>query len=125
MGSNSKKEDGEKTDTSRRRRSQDEFEFNEADEAPPQPKSPKSVKKKGKSKKPRGSGPDSPSKSCKVVADESLFQTYRQGGGPLDTDTDTGAESDHELLSESSEEESESDSNDESYLGLSSANIAL
>jgi len=133
--SNSKKEDGEKTDTSRRRRSQeenvepeddkDEFEFNEADEAPPQPKSPKSVKKKGKSKKPRGPGPDSPSKSCKVVADESLFQTYRQGGGPLDTDTDTGAESDHELLSESSEEESETDSNDESYLGLSSANIAL
>ena len=98
--SNSKKEDGEKTDTSRRRRSQeenvepeedkDEFEFNEADEAPLQPKSPKSVKKKGKSKKPRGPGPDSPSKSCKVVADESLFQTYRQGGGPLDTDTDTG-----------------------------------
>ena len=92
-----KKEEVEKTDNSRRRRSQeenveperDEFEFNEADDTIP-PKSPKSLKKKKGKGRPKaiGPGPDSPIKSTKVV-DDSLFQTYRQGGG-LDTDTDTG-----------------------------------
>ena len=99
-----KKEEGEKQDSSRRRRSQeenveperDEFEFNEADDVPP-PKSPKSLKKKAKGKnkarEPKGPGPDSPVKSSKVTMDDSLFQTYRQGGG-LDTDTDTGNDDD-------------------------------
>jgi len=137
-----KKEDGDKEPgaSSRRRRSQeenlepeerDEFEFNEAeDEAPARSKSPKSLKKKSskgktKTKEPRGPGPDSPVKSTKVTVDDSsLFQTYRQGGG-LDTDTDTGADSNHELLSESSDEESETDSGDENYSGMSAANITL
>ena len=91
-----KKEEIEKTDNSRRRRSQeenveperDEFEFNEVEDTMP-PKSPKSLKKKKGKGRPKaiGPGPDSPIKSTKVV-DDSLFQTYRQGGG-LDTDTDT------------------------------------
>lgn len=56
--------------------------------------------------------------------DESLFQTYRQGGS-LDTDTDTGTESANELLSTTSDDDSSSDSGDESYAGMSALDIPL
>ena len=121
----SKRDEVEKGEpsSSRRHRSQeenveselDEFEFNETDDALPQ-----RLKKKTKSKKGKGPGPNSPSNAVNT----SLFQTYRQGGG-LNTDTDTGAESGHELLSPSSEYDSDSDSGDESYVGISAANIDL
>merc|ERR1719450_58717 len=58
------------------------------------------------------------------IVDESLFQTYRQGGA-LDTDTDTGAESGHELLSSSSDDDSDSESGEESYVGMSALDIPL
>ena len=55
--------------------------------------------------------------------DESLFRTYRQGGG-LDTDTDTGADSaDH--LTTSTDDDSSSDSGEESYAGMSALDIPL
>ena len=89
-----KKDETEK-DSVRRRRSQeeneeperDEFEFNDTDdqqEQPP-PKSPRSLKKKNSKAK----GKTRSEKAETVIVDESLFQTYRQGGA-LDTDTDTG-----------------------------------
>ena len=95
-----KSEDGDK-DSSRRRRSQeeneeperDEFEFNDLEEAAvPPPKSPRGLKKKnGKAGKGRArlDRTEQESGGKGAVMDDSLFQTYRQGGA-LDTDTDTG-----------------------------------
>ena len=92
-----KNEDGDK-DSSRRRRSQeeneeperDEFEFNDLEDAAPPPKSPRSLKKKNGKAKGRAKLEKAEQESGKgAVVDDSLFQTYRQGGA-LDTDTDTG-----------------------------------
>jgi len=137
-----KKEDGDKSDDTRsnslrRRKSQDEssqqeneFEFHE----PNSPKSPRSSKKRGSRKSKKGeSGDLKPAVPSQFkerctggpkIVDESLFQTYRQGGG-LDTDTDTGTESANELLSTSSDDDSSSDSGDESYAGMSALDIPL
>lgn len=137
-----KKEDGDKSDDNRsnslrRRKSQDEssqqeneFEFHE----PNSPKSPRSSKKRGSRKSKKGeSGDLKPAVPSQFkerctggpkIVDESLFQTYRQGGG-LDTDTDTGTESANELLSTSSDDDSSSDSGDESYAGMSALDIPL
>ena len=93
-----KNEDGEK-DSSRRRRSQeeneepekDEFEFNDVEDSLPlPPKSPRSLKKKNGKAKGKAKLEKAEQESGKgAVMDDSLFQTYRQGGA-LDTDTDTG-----------------------------------
>lgn len=137
-----KKEDGDKGDDTRsnslrRRKSQDEssqqndeFEFHE----PTSPKSPRSSKKRGSRKSKKGeSGELKPAIPNQFkeritggpkIVDESLFQTYRQGGA-LDTDTDTGTESANELLSTSSDDDSSSDSGDESYAGMSALDIPL
>ena len=91
-------EDGDK-DSSRRRRSQeeneeperDEFEFNDQEEPLPlPPKSPRGLKKKNGKVKGKSKLEKAEQEGGKgAVVDDSLFQTYRQGGA-LDTDTDTG-----------------------------------
>lgn len=136
-----KKEDGDKGEevrsgSLRRRKSQEdesqqenEFEFHE----PTSPKSPRNKKKGNRRSKKGESGdlkpaiPNQFKERCTggpKIVDESLFQTYRQGGA-LDTDTDTGAESANELLSTSSDDDSSSDSGDESYAGMSALDIPL
>lgn len=136
-----KKEDGDKgeevrSSSLRRRKSQDEgsqqeneFEFHE----PVSPKSPRSKKKGNRKSKKGESGDLKPAVPSQFkeritggpkIVDESLFQTYRQGGA-LDTDTDTGTESANELLSTSSDDDSSSDSGDESYAGMSALDIPL
>merc|ERR1719273_1803222 len=57
------------------------------------------------------------------IMDESLFRTYRQGGG-VDTDTDTGADSTNELQSTTSDDSSSED-DEGSYAGVSAQNIQL
>ena len=70
-----------------------EFKFNDLEEAAvPPPKSPRGLKKKnGKAGKGRArlERTEQESGGKGAVMDDSLFQTYRQGGA-LDTDTDTG-----------------------------------
>jgi len=136
-----KKEEGDKGDEGRvsslrRRKSQEEgsqneneFEFHE----PTSPRSPRGKKKGSRRSKKGESGDLKPAVPSQFkerctggpkIVDESLFQTYRQGGA-LDTDTDTGAESANELLSTSSDDDSSSDSGDESYAGMSALDIPL
>merc|ERR1712142_534850 len=136
-----KKEDGDKGDEGRvsslrRRKSQEdgsqnenEFEFHE----PTSPRSPRGKKKGSRRSKKGETGDLKPAVPSQFkerctggpkIVDESLFQTYRQGGA-LDTDTDTGAESANELLSTSSDDDSSSDSGDESYAGMSALDIPL
>jgi len=138
---NLKKEDSDKGDEGRvsslrRRKSQEdgsqnenEFEFHE----PTSPRSPRGKKKGSRRSKKGESGDLKPAVPSQFkerctggpkIVDESLFQTYRQGGA-LDTDTDTGAESANELLSTSSDDDSSSDSGDESYAGMSALDIPL
>merc|ERR1712142_306778 len=137
----SKRDEDVKSDESRpsslrRRRSQDdgsqqenEFEFHE----PTSPKSPRSAKKKGRKSRKGESADMKPAVPNQFkeratggpkIVDESLFQTYRQGGA-LDTDTDTGAESANELLSTTSDDDSSSESGEESYAGMSALDIPL
>merc|ERR1712130_1079150 len=101
-----KKEDGDKGDEGRvsslrRRKSQEdgsqnenEFEFHE----PTSPRSPRGKKKGSRRSKKGETGDLKPAVPSQFkerctggpkIVDESLFQTYRQGGA-LDTDTDTG-----------------------------------
>jgi len=143
----SKKEDQEKAEEGkagpgRRRRSQeeaspeqerDEFEFHENDDPP---KSPILGRKRGP--KPKKNSKKGEAVDTKVavpkqfkervtggpkIMDESLFRTYRQGGG-VDTDTDTGADSTNELQSTTSDDSSSED-DEGSYAGVSAQNIQL
>jgi len=104
-------------------REQDEFEFHEP-EATEQPVL--AMKKRGRRARPReeaGGVRSGPCTGGPRIMDESLFRTYRQGGG-LDTDTDTGADSaDH--LTTSTDDDSSSDSGEESYAGMSALDIPL
>merc|ERR1719233_823181 len=53
-----------------------------------------------------------------------MFQNYRQQGGHVDTDTDTGAESTNDLGT-TDDDESSSESGEDSYCGISALNIPL
>ena len=95
----------------------DEFEFHEPDSPSSKTSLKKKARKARRGEERAGGLRSGPCTGGPRIVDESLFKTYRQGGG-LDTDTDTGAESGGEGGSSSSGEGSSSDSEEVGWLLL-------